>query len=397
VNLATHNQVQIITCEYPPQTGGVSDYTGEVAAGLAGQGDEVHVWCPSWSGFQPKLEGVTVHRELGAIAPSDLLRVGRRLDRFPAPRRILVQWVPHGYGYRSMNLAFCFWLWNRAKRHGDKVEIMLHEPYLPFRAGSWRQNAAALVHRLMTIVLLRAPERVWVSIPEWERRWRPYALGRAVPFHWLPIPSSIPVATNPDGVHALRSRYVDSDGMLIGHFGTHGWPITPMLESILLRMADDTANESFLLMGIGSERFREELIRKQARLGAIVSATGPLSPQELSHHVAACDVLIQPFPDGVSSRRTSLMVGLCHGKPIVTTLGSSSEPFWKESCALALAPAGDAAPFVDRIRQLRGDPGERARMGRAAKALYQERFDISYTIGALRRATSPIEHPVCAS
>ena len=36
----------ILTCEYPPQTGGVSDYTFLVANGLASH-DEVHVWCPS--------------------------------------------------------------------------------------------------------------------------------------------------------------------------------------------------------------------------------------------------------------------------------------------------------------------------------------------------------------
>ena len=36
----------LITCEYPPRTGGVSDYTRLVAEGLSEAGDEVHVWCP---------------------------------------------------------------------------------------------------------------------------------------------------------------------------------------------------------------------------------------------------------------------------------------------------------------------------------------------------------------
>ena len=34
---------QVITGEYPPQPGGVGDYTAQVAAGLAAAGDEVHV------------------------------------------------------------------------------------------------------------------------------------------------------------------------------------------------------------------------------------------------------------------------------------------------------------------------------------------------------------------
>ena len=43
----------IITGEYPPAPGGVSDYTEAVAAGLAAAGDEVHVWCPAASGLLP--------------------------------------------------------------------------------------------------------------------------------------------------------------------------------------------------------------------------------------------------------------------------------------------------------------------------------------------------------
>ena len=386
----------IITSEYPPQPGGVSDYTYLVSAGLASQGDEVHVWCPAYSGIQPRVEGVAVHRELGAITLADLRRAGQQLDQFPAPRRLMVQWVPHGYGRQSMNVAFCWWLWNRAARHGDRVEIMVHEPYLPFRARSIRQNAAALVHRLMTILLLRAAERVWISIPEWEKCWRPYAFGRQLPFHWLPIPSSIPLAHIPGGVQAVRRRYVSQDDVLAGHFGTHGWPITSLLEPILLALAEAPGNLRVLLMGIGSEPFRASLLRKQPRLDGLIYATGALSAEDLSCHVAACDLLIQPYPDGVSSRRTSLMVGLCHGKPIVTTSGPLSEPFWKDTGALALAPAGDSGEFLRLLSSLQADTHERARMGQAAKMLYQHRFDISHTITSLRRASGPLEHCIPA-
>ena len=381
----------VICSEYPPQVGGVSDYTYALAAGLAAEGDEVCVWCPSYAGAQPQLEGVVVRRELGAIARADMRLVGQQLDRFPAPRRLLVQWVPHGYGYRSMNVPFCWWLWNRAKHHGDHVEIMVHEPYLPFRAGAWRQNAAALIHRLMTVILLRAAARVWVSIPQWEPRWRPYAFGRQVTFQWLPIPSGIPMVDNPAGVEAVRRRYTENEGALIGHFGTFGWPVTAILEPILSAMCDEPAKQTVLLMGIGSEKYRSELIAKNPRFGRIVQAAGALAPEDLSCHISACDFLIQPYPDGVSSRRTTFMVGLCHAKPVVTTSGDLTEPFWRSTNALALAPVGDVKAFVDLTRQLQSDPGERARMGRTALRLYQERFDISYSIAKLRQTACASE------
>ncbi len=387
----------VITCEYPPQVGGVSDYTYWVTSGLAAAGDEVHVWCPVSNGSAPQVKGVVLHPELGQSKPSDLRRIGEQLDRFPAPRRILVQWVPHGYGYKSMNVLFCWWLWNRSARNGDKVEIMLHEPSLGFSLRSWRQNAAALVHRLMAMILLRAAEHVWMSIPHWERRWRPYALGRNVPFQWLPIPSNIPIHHEPARVHTLRQRYLAGKGLIIGHFGTYGWPITSLLDPILTALTASGEDPAILLLGSGSREFYQKLIAKQPQLAGRVQATGALSAEDLSCHVSACDLLIQPYPDGASTRRTSLMVGLSHGKPLVTTMGPLSESFWSETGALLLAPAGDIESFLGLVRQLLADGEERARIGAAAQRLYQDRFDISYTVAALRAAPQSVESTVCAS
>jgi glycosyltransferase involved in cell wall biosynthesis len=390
----------VITCEYPPQSGGVGDYTQGVAAGLASEGDEVHVWCPQAAG-QPRTAGqpraiqsktaqsngvgrVVVHPDFGAFTPSDLARVGRQLDQFPGPRRIFVQWVPHGYGYRSMNVAFCWWLRNRAARQGDQIEIMVHEPYLRFRAGSWRQSAAALVHRSMLILLLRAARRVWISIPGWEPMCRPYALGRRIAFQWLPIPNTIPVVENSGAIQEIRRKYTPEGGPLMGHFGTHGTLITSLLEPILLALADDPVPQSVLLLGLKSEKFRDELIRKHPHLEACIHATGALAPRELSWHLAACDLMLQPYPDGVSSRRTSVMAGLSHGKPVVTTSGILTEDLWMSSGALAIAPAGDTGEFVRLARGLREGRVERERLGARAKRLYDDRFAMERTIQTLR-------------
>ena len=42
----TGTRWHILTCEYPPQSGGVSDYTYLVAKGLAELNDQVHVGAP---------------------------------------------------------------------------------------------------------------------------------------------------------------------------------------------------------------------------------------------------------------------------------------------------------------------------------------------------------------
>ena len=118
-----------------------------------------------------------------------------------------------------MNLWFCLWLAKRAWI-GDRVELMVHEPYLEFR-GPLRHKVMACVHRLMTMVLLGASRQVWMSIPAWEERLRPYALGRRVPMDWLPVPGCV-ASSSASGARALRRIYAADNQCLIGHFGSYG-------------------------------------------------------------------------------------------------------------------------------------------------------------------------------
>jgi glycosyltransferase involved in cell wall biosynthesis len=436
------NAWHIITSEYPPQFGGVSDYTGLVAAGLAAAGDEVHVWCPSVSRatvngtedgaaksvadeivadelvadrtFAPHVnaggadKSVIVHRELGSFTSADLRRAGSLLDQFSGPRRLLVQWVPHGYGYRSMNLPFCFWLRNRAASNGDRVELMVHEPYLAFGEGSWKQRGAAAVHRLMTAVLMKTADRVWISIPAWEKRLRPYAFGRALEFRWLPIPNGIPVVDNPARVKATRARYAAEGERLVGHFGAYDRNTTELLLGCIPLLLQNNSECKLLLLGRGSEETREKLIaahpasqlgspparqrsaqpagqvNSRSGLAVRVHATGTLSAGDVSLHLSACDVLLQPYLDGVSSRRGSVMAGLAHGVPIVTNKGRLTEGLWAESGAVALASGTDAESLLKTTVELLADEPGRRRLSNAGKRLYQERFAIEHVVGALR-------------
>ena len=400
----------LITSEYPPQCGGVSDYTGLIASGLACKGDEVHVWCPGeeqrsevrsqrsevrrqtsevrdqrseCEGHGAKSKSVNVHRELGRISPADLRRVGRMLDEFPAPQRLLVQWVPHGYGYRAMNLPFCLWLWNRARR-GDVVEVMAHECFLPFKGWALKQNVAALVQRLMTMFLLRAARRIWMSIPAWEKHWRPLALGRRVEFRWLPVPSNITVTNDPPFPSQIRAQFDVNGGPVLGHFGTYGRHDRTLLGQTLPLLLGNGIRPKIILMGRDSDSMREELIKARPELAGAIHATGTLDADDLSRHLSACDVMLQPCQDGVSTRRGTVMAALSHGRPIVTTTGRLTEPIWQESQAVVLVPDGDVRAIANETQRLLSDEIERERLSGAARRLYQEKFDVKHVIAALR-------------
>jgi hypothetical protein len=58
----------IVTGEYPPDVGGVADYTETVAHALHASGDRVHVWTAGTAGTTPG--AVMVHRVFGGWSAS---------------------------------------------------------------------------------------------------------------------------------------------------------------------------------------------------------------------------------------------------------------------------------------------------------------------------------------
>ena len=378
----------LITGEYPPDVGGVSDYTRALAEGLADRGCDVHVWCPTAAGESPHHAGVTVHAVAGSWTRPDLRRLDAQLDATPAPRRLLVQWVPHAFGRRSLNVAFCAWVRSRGRR-GDRVDLIVHEAFLGFGEGSWRQDAAAAVHRLMVTLLLQVTTTAWVTIPAWAASLRRYTWGRHVRFCWLPVPSSVPVDDHHADVQEVRSRF-DRDALVIGHFGTYNVQSRRDLTTILPKLLDRHPSAAVLLLGRDSDGCREAVISRHPQHAGRIIATGALDPRTLSHALQACDVMAQPYSDGASTRRTTLMAALAHGLPTVTTIGRLSDKTWTQADAVVGVPVGNPEAFVDAVGDLMADPGRRAQLGERARQLYATRFDGAHTISALLADTCEV-------
>ena len=148
----------LLAPEYPPVCGGVGDYTALLAAGLAGAGDQVHVWYPSVPDAStengPRL---TVHHLPDRFGPRSRRVLEQALSA--APGIVVAQYVPGAFGARGLNVPFCHWL-SSLRRGGADVRVMFHEPFFYFGwARPWR-NLFAVVQRVMAAILLRASTRV---------------------------------------------------------------------------------------------------------------------------------------------------------------------------------------------------------------------------------------------
>lgn len=346
----------IVTPEFPPQIGGVADYSSNVAEALRARGEKVCVWHP----HSPPLAG--------RFSPSALAMLHKALEETPAPRRLFVQWVPHGYGYKAMNLPFCWWLHQRARR-GDTVDLMAHEAFLPFREGSWRQDAVAAAHRVMIALALRAARRVWVSIPRWTPQLRPWLFGKPTPIVWLPVPSNIPRS----GASGGLEEYFMDGAPVVGHFGTYSSQTLEMLKKFVPGFLHRT-RANLLLLGRDSDSVARGFSNSR------VVGAGALPSEKVSRLLAACTVLYQPYTDGVSTRRSSAMAALSHGKALVTSAGAATEGIWSESGAAVLTAVRDwrsaefAAAMVDSVRSLLSDQETRRSLEYRAEELYEREF-----------------------
>lgn len=382
VRVSRERTIYLITGEYPPDAGGVADYTRLVARALAEAGRDAHVLAGG-DGESVREEGVTVHRVAGRFAGAGLRRATRVLESRPAPRHVIVQWVPHAYGWRAMNVALCWWVYRRAARHGDQVDVMVHEAALAF-SGTWKQRLAAVVHRLMLVLLLRAARQVFVSTPEWAARCRPFALGRRVPFRWAPVPSNVARVASNDAIRLVRDRVAPGGERIAAHFGTYGALVSATLLPTMARILESDPSCRVLLLGAGSDRARELLAAGDGAWAGRIHATGQLAPADLSAHLGAADVFVQPFPDGVSARRGSAMAILAHGRAMVTTRGKGTEAPWLDGGAV-LVPVGDVDALAAAAVSLLHDDAARACVATAGEQLYASRFDVRHTVDALLR------------
>jgi glycosyltransferase involved in cell wall biosynthesis len=202
---------------------------------------------------------------------------------------------------------------------------------------------------------------------------------------WLPVPGCV----SPDAgalSDLVRQRYAADGTMLVGHFGSFGREVTALLEAWLPAVMAHAARPSLLLLGSGSDAYRERLLRRHPEWTTRIHAAGYVPRSLLAEHIAACDLFVQPYPDGITARRTTTMACLSQGRAVVTTVGVSTEAFWLNSSAVALADVHDTNACIAAVAALIEDSQRRLELGTRGRELYLRTFDVRHVVGALKAA-----------
>jgi glycosyltransferase involved in cell wall biosynthesis len=172
---------------------------------------------------------------------------------------------------------------------------------------------------------------------------------------------------------------LDSGALLLAYFGflnqsKGGEELVRALDSLVRRGYD-----AYLLMIGGqvgdvdptnrayAEQVRS-LIQKRG-LAKRVHWTGHTSPKEVSANLLAADVMVMPYRDGVSFRRTTFIAALSHGCPVVTTHPAVPLTELRDGENVLLVPPRDVESLARAIARLADDADLRARLSANARTL----------------------------
>ncbi len=330
--------IRFVTGEYPPDVGGVGDYTANFRAALVDQG------CDST---------VISGREVGRWNARGLLEI---LRSSPREGIVHIQYQAAAFDLLG-DICLLPLLLRRLRPHVQTVTTF-HDarvPYLFPRAGRLRQVAIRLLARTSDAVIAADARDL-------------HALGRSR-FH-IPIGSNVPNAP-PAGYQrdAFRATLnLRPDDLAIVYFGLlNASKGLDLLVSTLERLP----RARLLLLGgeVGASDPTDRLTARRVldrveALRARVMRTGWLPPHELSAHLLAGDLALLPYADGASARRGSLLACAEHGLPIVST-----QPATPEVAPFITACAPEPSALVSAIGRIAEDP---APMRAAARALAQQ-------------------------
>ena len=304
--------ILFVSGEYPPDIGGVGDYTARLRAAL------VDLGCRS---------EILSRRDVRRWDARALVRVLRS-----APREGIVHIQFQAAAFDLLGDICLVPSLLRLVRPRVRAVTTFHDvrvPYLFPGAGSLRAAAVRLLaNGSHAVIAADARDLTALGGPSPRR-------------HHVPIGANVACAPPPGYDRAaFRARLGLSDADLaVVYFGLlNASKGLDLLLDAFERVSERHPRARLLLLGgtVGASDAtdRQTAARVRGRvsaLGARVVQSGWLEPEMLSAHLLASDVALLPYTDGASARRGSLLACSAHGLPIVTT-----------------RPAGaEVAPFVD--------------------------------------------------
>ncbi len=361
-------RICMVCPSYPPQdvTCGVGDYTQCLAEELVRQGEEVLVVTSDrYRGKADRSIPVLPTVQSWTLGTAWWLTGSRK---HPPIDLIHLQYTPDLYG-RGLGFKLIPLL-TRLRAKGLPTIVTFHT----LTGGSRQTKIVALFLFATAHHSISANEEVSAML----RRYLPALAKR-----W----TEIPIGTNIQAVltneildrRTARTRLgLPEDALLLAHFGlVYPGKGLETIIAALPKILRHRPRARLVILGDTrpeNQEYRRTLTALVDRLGvtSAVIWAGRRSQEDVSHLLRVSDVFVVPYDDGASIRRGSLMAGLAHGLPVVSTHSALPSFYLRDSVNVALVPPKNADALAAKITSLLAAPEETARLAKAAVALAEQ-------------------------
>lgn len=317
----------IISPHLPPTPCGVGDHTYAIARELALQGHSITIITEMDQKLDPAIDRIQ-NIPLGhSWRLCSIFRIAWILRR-DKPDILLLQWVPYLYSRWGINLMLpiAFWMFGVL---GIRTQVVLHELWID--AHSNKHKLIRWIQQKSIQFLVSRSERVLISTQAWIEvvaQLSPKAQAKLS--HW-PMSSTIPRAQNRSEIR-IRKRTelgISRENLVLAVFSPSGSgkSLTEMAQAL----SKILEGERVTLLVIG--RLNEEAHRAFAGLANKTNCKilGYQSAVEVTALLAASDIMISYFADGLSTRRSSALAALCSGLVLVSNRGRLTDEIWHSS------------------------------------------------------------------
>ncbi|BAJ75227.1 glycosyltransferase [Microbacterium testaceum StLB037] len=377
----------IFGLNYPPETTGISPYTGAMAEGLARRGHQVravvaHPHYPEWkitSGYgqwsrNERINGVDVQR-LRHYVPRQPSLIRRALSEVTlGVRQAIVRWgKPNVIVAVSPGLIASLIVRLRAKMtHRETPFIVWVQDLYSVGLSETSQGAGAparVIHALEAW-LLRSASSVVVIHERFANRLQedfgvsPHRI--TVVRNWNHLPP-FPVAD----VAAVRASFGWNEGeIVVVHAGNMG--VKQGLHHVVDagRLAFERGEPvRFVLVGNGSQR--EEIRQRVNDAQTTTQILPPLDDEAFAQVLQSADVLLVNELPGVAEMAvpSKLTSYFASGRPVLaaTDVGGITAQVIRDAGAGLAVAAGDAAAILDGAKALAADREGSTRLGESGK------------------------------
>ena len=369
----------LILCgEYPPKSGGVSDYTFFLANELF-KNHNVCVTVITGEGGQQNNSGITVVPFVRSWnIPTTILLISRfiRTNRFDL---VNLQYVPQLYGRTGICpgiilLLIIIKLWFRLP-----IVATCHELYGHFNTNLLN-NCLQIIYRIQLYLLLIFSTSIIVPTEGYKRKIKGVLNILRTPLYQIPVGSNIPVyVSNEENRLIMRKQLISKDHFLMGIFGRwHSWANYELAFRTLRGLLDRGRHVSLLCIGElgGTKGVKEPLMEVVKELGLEndVIFTGYLSNEDVSRYLNILDLYLFTREEGPTSRNTTLIAAMAHGVPIISTMGIEPDNIFLQSNAMLFIKSSQLHELPGLIERVIDNPSLQGELRSKARSLFEKEF-----------------------